>query len=79
MFEQVLTINAPLWLEEANIDSGCSVHLCCLNLTKHSNQTEEDKLTDGGDRVAKRHDAPGVSKEEATSMEKTRGKADDLL
>lgn len=36
-------------------------------------------LTYGRDRLAVRHDSPGVSKEEATSMKKARGKAQDLL
>lgn len=36
---------------------------------------EVDKLAYGRDRLAIRHDAPGVAKEEATSMEKARSKA----
>lgn len=36
-------------------------------------------LTDGGDGLAVRHDSPGVFKEEAASMEKARGKTQDLL
>lgn len=36
-------------------------------------------LTYGRDRLAVRHDSPGVSKEEATSMKKAGGEAQDLL
>lgn len=36
-------------------------------------------LTYGSDRIAVRHDSPGVSKEEATSVKKAGGKAQDLL
>lgn len=39
------------------------------------NQTLVDKATYGGDRLAIRHDATGVTKEQATSMEEARGKA----
>lgn len=45
----------------------------------HTNQTLADKLAYGGDRLAIGHDPPGVAKEEATSMKKARGKAQDLL
>lgn len=34
----------------------------------HTKYTEEEQLAYGGDRLAKRHDAPGVVEEEATSM-----------
>lgn len=40
-----------------------------------SNQTLVDKLAYSGDGLAIWHNAPGVAKEEATSMEKARGKA----
>ena len=53
-----------------------------LDLTSEShrpNISRKKKLAYGGDWLAIRHDAPRVAEEEATSVEKARGEAQDLL
>lgn len=49
------------------------------NSENHINQTLTERLAYGGDRVAIRHDSPGVAIKEATSMEEAWGKTQELL